>query len=96
MWISLINPFKVVGDSGKIYTSDSLIISTGAQARWLNLKSEEEYKGFGVSACATCDGFFFKQQASCGCWWWQCCCGRSTFSNKICNESKIDSSDVIN
>jgi len=56
------SPFKVVGDSGKIYTADSLIISTGAQARWLNLKSEEEYKGFGISACATCDGFFFKEK----------------------------------
>ena len=55
-------PFQAIGDSGKIYTSDSIIISTGAQARWLNLKSEEEYKGFGVSACATCDGFFFKEK----------------------------------
>jgi len=56
------NPFRAIGDSGKIYTSDSLIVSTGAKARWLNLKSEEEYKGFGVSACATCDGFFFKEK----------------------------------
>ncbi len=53
-------PFEVVGDSGQKYTADSIIISTGAQARWLNLKSEQEFSGFGVSACATCDGFFFK------------------------------------
>ena len=53
-------PFEVVGDSGQKYTADSIIISTGAQARWLNLKSEQEFRGFGVSACATCDGFFFK------------------------------------
>ena len=55
-------PFTAIGDSGQIYTADSFIISTGAQARWLNLKSEQEFKGFGVSSCATCDGFFFKEQ----------------------------------
>jgi thioredoxin reductase (NADPH) len=55
-------PFTAIGDSGQIYTADSFIISTGAQARWLNLKSEQEFRGFGVSACATCDGFFFKEQ----------------------------------
>ena len=57
-----IKPFKATGDSGQIYTADSIIISTGAQARWLNLKSEEKFRGFGVSACATCDGFFFKNK----------------------------------
>ena len=55
-------PFEAIGDNGQKYTADSLIISTGAQARWLNLKSEQEFKGFGVSACATCDGFFFKNK----------------------------------
>ena len=55
-------PFEAIGDSGQIYTADSFIISTGAQARWLNLKSETEFRGFGVSACATCDGFFFKEK----------------------------------
>ena len=55
-------PFTAIGDSGQIYTADSFIISTGAQARWLNLKSEKKFRGFGVSACATCDGFFFKDK----------------------------------
>ena len=55
-------PFTAIGDSGQIYTADSFIISTGAQARWLNLKSEQEFKGFGVSSCASCDGFFFKEK----------------------------------
>ena len=55
-------PFKAIGDSGQEYTGDTVIISTGAQARWLNLKSEQEFRGFGVSGCATCDGFFFKDK----------------------------------
>ena len=55
-------PFSATGDGGQVYTADSIIISTGAQARWLNLKSEQEFKGFGVSSCATCDGFFFKEK----------------------------------
>ncbi len=53
-------PFRCLGDSGDTYTGDTLVICTGAQARWLGLESEEKYKGFGVSACATCDGFFFR------------------------------------
>jgi thioredoxin reductase (NADPH) len=54
------HPFRLVGDSGDSYTCDALIIATGAQARWLGLPSEEHFKGHGVSACATCDGFFYK------------------------------------
>ena len=53
-------PIRLEGDSGDAYTCDTLIICTGAQARWLGIPSEETFKGFGVSACATCDGFFYK------------------------------------
>ena len=53
-------PFTLIGDSGDRYSANALIVATGAQARWLGLSSEEKFKGFGVSACATCDGFFFR------------------------------------
>lgn len=55
-------PFKAVGDSGTTYTADTVIVSTGAQAKWLGLPSEDKFQGFGVSACATCDGFFYRDK----------------------------------
>jgi thioredoxin reductase (NADPH) len=55
-------PFTLKGDSGTTYTADSVIIATGAQARWLGIPSEQKFQGFGVSACATCDGFFYRDK----------------------------------
>jgi len=58
-------PFTCTGDSGRVYTGDTVIVSTGATARWLGLDSEEKFKGLGVSACATCDGFFYRGKEVC-------------------------------
>jgi thioredoxin reductase (NADPH) len=55
-----VRPFRVSTDSGAVWTADALIVATGAQAKWLGIPSEDIYKGFGVSACATCDGFFYR------------------------------------
>ncbi|MEE8222865.1 MAG: FAD-dependent oxidoreductase, partial [Alphaproteobacteria bacterium] len=58
-------PFLCTGDSGTVYSGDTVILSTGATARWLGLETEEKFKGFGVSACATCDGFFYRGKKVC-------------------------------
>ncbi len=57
-----VRPFRAVGDSGQVYTGDTVVICTGAKAKWLGLESEQTFMGFGVSACATCDGFFYRDK----------------------------------
>ena len=57
-----IRPFVAIGDGGTRYVADAVILATGAQAKWIGLPSEEKFKGYGVSACATCDGFFYRGQ----------------------------------
>jgi len=58
-------PFTARGDSGSTYTADAVILATGARAKWLGLPSEEKFRGYGVSACATCDGFFYRGEEIC-------------------------------
>lgn len=55
-------PFKAIGESGDVFVADTIILATGAQAKWLGIPSEEYFRGYGVSGCATCDGFFFKNK----------------------------------
>ena len=57
-----VRPFRATGDSGAVYSCDALVVATGAQAKWLGIASEQKYSGFGVSACATCDGFFYRSK----------------------------------
>lgn len=79
-------PFTLETDGGDIIKADSVIISTGASARWLGLESEEKFKGQGVSACATCDGFFYKKQDVAVVGGGDTACGEALYLSNICNK----------
>ncbi len=79
-------PFKVTIDGDKKLSAKTLIIATGASARWLGLKSEEKFKGYGVSACATCDGFFYKGQDVAVAGGGDTACEEALFLSKLCNK----------
>lgn len=85
-------PFKAIGQSGHKYFADSVVLATGAQAKWLGLESEEKFKGFGVSACATCDGFFLPRTRSCCGWRWKHRSRRSAIFNQFCEQGNFNSS----
>jgi thioredoxin reductase (NADPH) len=79
-------PFTLNTDNGDEIKADSVIISTGASARWLGLESEEKFKGQGVSACATCDGFFYKKQDVAVVGGGDTACGEAMYLSNICNK----------
>ncbi|HHT03444.1 MAG TPA: thioredoxin-disulfide reductase [Bacteroidales bacterium] len=79
-------PFIAETDSGKVYEAESIIISTGASAKWLGLESETKYRGMGVSACATCDGFFYKNQEVAVVGGGDTACEEATFLSNICSK----------
>jgi len=82
-------PFKVTDENGEVYLTDSIIISTGAEAKWLGLDSEKKFSGFGVSACATCDGFFYKDQNVIVVGGGDTACEEATYLSNICNSVTI-------